>query len=210
MDINNEELKLTDLIDKEILQKIQDGFSNMSGMAALTTEANGTPVTSGSNFSDFCMKYTRRTEVGRALCEHCDSQGASLALEHGESVVYFCHAGLLDFAAPIMAENKMVGCFIGGQVLTEPLDLARVRKIAAEIGVEEEEYVEAVAGIKILEQKTIDNARIREDVEEGYAMNIVSNLFGHKQDFDPFLTKQKNRHSHLFLLSPLEILAYHE
>ncbi len=158
MDINNEELKLTDLIDKEILQKIQDGFSNMSGMAALTTEANGTPVTSGSNFSDFCMKYTRRTEVGRALCEHCDSQGASLALEHGESVVYFCHAGLLDFAAPIMAENKMVGCFIGGQVLTEPLDLARVRKIAAEIGVEEEEYVEAVAGIKILEQKTIDNA----------------------------------------------------
>ena len=80
MDINKEELKLTDLIDKKILQKIQDGFSDMSGMAAITTEANGTPVTQGSNFSDFCMKYTRKSEVGCARCEQCDSQGASLAL----------------------------------------------------------------------------------------------------------------------------------
>ena len=39
MDINKEELKLTDLIDKKILQKIQDGFSDMSGMAALTNKA---------------------------------------------------------------------------------------------------------------------------------------------------------------------------
>lgn len=158
MDINKEELKLTDLIDKKILQKIQDGFSEMSGMAAITTEANGTPVTQGSNFSDFCMKYTRKSEVGCARCEQCDSQGASLALEHGESVVYFCHAGLMDFAAPIMAENKMVGCFIGGQVLTQSPDIAQVRKIAAEIGVDEEEYVEAVDKVNILEQKTIDNA----------------------------------------------------
>lgn len=158
MDINKEELKLTDLIDKKILQKIQDGFSEMSGMAALTTEADGTPVTRGSNFSDFCMKYTRGSEVGCVRCEQCDSQGASLALERGKSVIYFCHAGLMDFAAPIMAENKMVGCFIGGQVLTESPDFVQVRKIAAEIGVDEDEYVEAADKINIIGQKNIDNA----------------------------------------------------
>lgn len=158
MDIEKDELKLSDLIDKEILQRIQDGFSDMSGMAALTTEANGKPVTSGSHFSDFCMKYTRGSKLGCARCEQCDSRGASLALERGESVVYFCHAGLMDFAAPIMAEDKMVGCFIGGQVLTESPDLAQVRKIAAEIGVDEEEYVEAVEKVTVIEQKKIDSA----------------------------------------------------
>lgn len=158
MDIEKDELKLSDLIDKEILQRIQDGFSDMSGMAALTTEANGKPVTSGSHFSDFCMKYTRGSKLGCARCEQCDSRGASLALERGESVVYFCHAGLMDFAAPIMAEDKMVGCFIGGQVLTELPDLAQVRKIAAEIGVDEEEYVEAVEKVTVIEQKKIDSA----------------------------------------------------
>ncbi len=68
------ELKLTDLIDKEILQKVQDGFSDMSGMAAITTETNGRPVTTGSHFSDFCMKYTRGSALGCARCEQCDSQ----------------------------------------------------------------------------------------------------------------------------------------
>lgn len=158
MGIEEKELKLTDLIDKEILQKIQDGFSDMSGMAAITTETNGKPVTTGSNFSDFCMKYTRGSALGCARCEQCDSQGAALALERGESVVYFCHAGLMDFAAPIMADDKMVGCFIGGQVLTESPDLTQVRRIAAEIGVEEDEYVEAVKKVTIKEQKTIDSA----------------------------------------------------
>ncbi len=158
MDINYEELKLTDLIDRKILQKIQESFANMSGMAALTTEADGTEVTVGSNFSDFCMKYTRGSKVGCARCQKCDSQGAELALERGESVIYFCHAGLMDFAAPIMAEDKMVGCFIGGQVLTEPPDFAQIKKIAAEIGVDEEEYVQAAGRVNVIEQEKIDNA----------------------------------------------------
>ena len=158
MHIDYDELKLTDLIDSKVLQKIQDGFSDLTGMAALTTERDGTAVTTGSNFSDFCMKYTRCSELGCARCEQCDSQGASLALEHGESVVYFCHAGLMDFAAPIMAEGKMVGCFIGGQVLTEAPDLVQMRKIAAEIGVDEDEYVEAANRVHIIERETIDRA----------------------------------------------------
>lgn len=158
MHMDYDELKLTDLIDSNVLQKIQDGFSDMTGMAALTTESDGTAVTKGSNFSDFCMKYTRCSEFGCARCEQCDSQGASLALEHGESVVYFCHAGLMDFAAPIMAEGKMVGCFIGGQVLTEAPDPVQIRKIAAEIGVDEDEYVEAANRVHILEREKIDRA----------------------------------------------------
>ena len=49
MDLDN--LKLTDLIDVETLQSIQDGFSNTTGMAALITDADGTAVTRGSNFN---------------------------------------------------------------------------------------------------------------------------------------------------------------
>ena len=64
MKIDYGELKLTDLIDREILQKVQDGFANMTGMAALTTETDGTAVTEGSNFSDFCMRYTRGSKIG--------------------------------------------------------------------------------------------------------------------------------------------------
>ena len=52
------DVKLLDLIDRETLQTIQDGFSNATGMAALTVDLDG-PVTNLSNPTDFCMKLTR-------------------------------------------------------------------------------------------------------------------------------------------------------
>ena len=70
------DLSLTDLIDVDTLQKIQDAFSTMTGAAALTTDINGIAVTEGSNFTDFCMHYTRTSEVGCSRCELYDRMGA--------------------------------------------------------------------------------------------------------------------------------------
>ena len=152
------ELQLTDLIDKETLQKIQDGFSNMTGIAALTTDADGIPVTEGSNFSEFCMKYTRSTEKGCKSCIECDKWGAELAMKKGKAAVYFCHADLVEFSAPIVADGRLMGCFLGGQVLTKEADPEKIRKVAARIGVDPEEYVEASKKIRIIDRETVDNA----------------------------------------------------
>ena len=59
-----QELYLTDLIDVDLLQKIQDSFSNMTGLAALTTDQNGRAVTKGSNFTDYCMNYIIQINIG--------------------------------------------------------------------------------------------------------------------------------------------------
>lgn len=40
-----EEVHLTDLIPVDTLQKIQNSFSKMARMAALTTDENGKPLT---------------------------------------------------------------------------------------------------------------------------------------------------------------------
>ena len=149
---------MTDLIDVEVLQEIQDGFSNLTGMAALTTDADGVPVTVGSKFSDFCMKHTRTSEEGCLRCEQCDKWGAKLAYNKGKSVAYFCHAGLMDFAAPIMANGEIVGCFIGGQVLTKEPDFDKVREIAEDLGINPEEYVQAASRVHIIDQSAIDKA----------------------------------------------------
>ena len=154
-DLTEYDLSLTDLIDVDTLQKIQDAFSDMAGAAALTTDLDGIPVTKGSNFTDFCMRYTRTSQVGCVRCEECDHLGAELALKEGRSVVYPCHAGLLDFAAPIMANGKMVGCFIGGQVLTQEPDLEKFRQVAAEIGISQ-------AQVSRLEKGAL--CRIREQI----------------------------------------------
>ncbi len=152
------ELILTDFISVEMLQKIQDAFSDMVGMAALTADKNGTAVTHGSNFSDFCMKYTRSSPLGAQYCKECDRMGAHMAMDMGRPSVYFCHAGLIDYAAPILANGKIVGCFIGGQVLSHEPDIERIAKVADRLGIDRDEYIEAAKKVRIVDKMTIDKA----------------------------------------------------
>lgn len=158
MDIIGEEIKLTDLVEVDMLQKIQDAFSMMTGLASLTTDRYGVPVTKGSRFSDFCVKYTRMSEEGRRRCELCDKMGAEQALKEGASCAYDCHAGLVDFAAPIMVHEQMVGCFIGGQVLLQEPDEEKLREVAEEIGVNPEEYIQAAKGLHIIDKEKVEHA----------------------------------------------------
>lgn len=152
------ELYLTDLIAVEVLQRIQDAFSELTGMAALTTDTEGIPVTRGSNFTDFCTRYTRTTDIGRMRCEQCDKFGAQTTWESGKPTTYFCHAGLIDYAAPIIADGKLVGCFIGGQVLTNPPEKEQIGKVAEEIGVKPDDLFAAAQKVHILDKDTIDHA----------------------------------------------------
>lgn len=156
--IELDDLKLTDLIDVKTLQDIQDGFSNATGMAALTTDENGVAVTQGSNFTDFCMELTRKSRTGCQRCEKCDKQGGENTMRTGKATTYRCHAGLVDFAAPIMLNGKFIGSFIGGQVLPEPADEEKFRKYAQEIGVDPEQYIRALRKVKVVPQHQIQMA----------------------------------------------------
>ena len=149
-------LLLTDLIEVELLQKIQDEFSRYTGMAALTTDADGNPITEGSAFTDFCMKYTRQSELGYQRCVASDKNAALMALESGEPVVYVCHAGLADFASPIMMGDKLIGCFLGGQVrISSQIDEEALKETAKELGIEYESYYEAMQETNYINKKAL-------------------------------------------------------
>ena len=136
-------VKLQDLLDTAVLQKIQDSLSSYIGIASLIADENGIPVTEGSGFTDFCMNLTRKSGLGCTRCNACDKQGALETLENGKPVVYHCHAGLVDFAAPIMLEDTYIGSIIGGQVLTDDLNEEEFRNTARELGIDPDIYVAA-------------------------------------------------------------------
>ncbi len=150
-------IRLVDLIPVETLQKIQDSFSKMARMASLTTDENGVPLTQGSNFTEFCTEYCRKSPIGRARCEKCDRDGAITVLQTGKPTSYFCHANLVDFAAPIMLGDRMIGSFIGGQVLAEEPDIEKMRQVAKEIGVDEEGFIAAAKKLR-LSRKPLSSA----------------------------------------------------
>lgn len=197
------QLALTDLISVETLQKIQDAFSDMSGMAALTTDWNGVPVTHGSNFTEFCMEHTRKSPIGGKRCWECDRIGAEVALEKGISCAYECHAGLVDFSAPIMANGEMLGCFIGGQVLPEKPDREKVRRIAEELGIDPDRYEEAAYKVNIVDKERIDKA-----ADALYTIaNVLSDMAYHKYMMDVGNDMLREKNMELDFLANYDMLT---
>lgn len=176
-------IALTDLISVSTLQSIQDGFANLTGMAALTTDADGNAVTNGSNFTEFCIDLTRKSKEGCRKCTQCDKRGGEDALLSRRSVAYSCHAGLVDFAAPIMLGDEMIGSFIGGQVLTEEPDEDKFRAIARNIGVDEDKYIAALRKVKIVERKQVETA--------ADFLFVIAGLLS-QTAYDAYLSKQNN------------------
>jgi len=151
-------VKLADVINLEFLQRFQDDFAKGVGLASVTVDPDGTPVTNPSSYTRFCRDYTHTTECGDNRCAESHRRGGEEAARTGKPVVYECHAGLIDFAAPIMLEGRQIGTILGGQVLTEVPNDAKYRKIAKEIGVDEDGYVEAVQEIRKLSRESIEAA----------------------------------------------------
>lgn len=204
-----EGLNLTDLVDIPTLQKLQDSFAEMTGMAALTTDKDGRQITRGSNFTDFCMKLTRGTEKGRKRCEDCNRETAEIALQQRTCYACECHAGLINYSAPIMANGEMVGTFIGGQVLTNPPEPDKVRSVARQLGISEKDYLEAAGKIRVVEKEKVDSAaeflyviaNIISDVAyKKYMLDVGNNLLRDRNMELDFLahydklTKLHNRH----------------
>lgn len=157
-EVNLDTLKLTDVIDLQFLQRFQDDFAKGVGVASVTVDPDGTPVTNPSCYTRFCQEFTHSTECGDKRCAESHRKGGEEAVRTGRPVVYECHAGLIDFAAPIIVEGKLLGTILGGQVLTSAPNEEKYQKIASEIGVDSEKYIESTKEIRILSKESIEAA----------------------------------------------------
>lgn len=152
-----EQIYLTELFDMDILQRLQDSFYATFGISAGVSDENGVAVTHHKSNCEFCSEFTKASPEGLKRCQQCDKQGARKAMQNGKAEIYTCHAGLTDFAAPIMLDGKFLGCFLGGQVLTEPLSEERVRAYAEELGISPDGYFEAAKKIPVVPRERIEN-----------------------------------------------------
>lgn len=151
-------IQLKDVLDIQLLQTFQDNFAESMDIASVTIDVNGTPITKPSSYTSFCEAYTHSTTIGDDRCAESHRKGGEEAARMGRPYIYTCHAGLIDFAAPIMVNGTLLGTILGGQILTKQPDENQIRETAKEIGVNEDEYIEAAKEVKITTEKNIQAA----------------------------------------------------
>lgn len=106
---------LKEIVDVEILQEIQDRFSEATGLASITIDYAGKPITKYSNFSNFCS-LIRGNSTCIQECSRSDAHGGIEAARMGTPYVYKCPFGLIDFAIPIIVNGQYLGSILAGQV----------------------------------------------------------------------------------------------
>lgn len=128
-------MEIKDFANMEEFVKILSNWASATGLAVVAAGSDGKYISRFYNFTDFCSKYTRGSKEGCARCEKCDREGQG---------VYHCHAGLTEFRIPLVVDGQTLGFVIGGQILPKNPDEEKFRKVARDIGVDEEQYIEAL------------------------------------------------------------------
>ncbi len=157
---HSKELRLEDLVDLNILQKIQDTFARAMGVGAVIVSPTGNEITKPSNFPPIC-KLIRSTEAGLVRCQRCDARGGLAAYQTGRPYSYMCMSGLMDVAAPIIIEDRYLGCILCGQVLIDDHRDAFVENVTARsrtLGLPLEDVRAAIAKTPTIAHERLDAA----------------------------------------------------
>ena len=117
------------IFGRKNLDEIQKIISDVTGLAFVTVDYRGEPVSEPTKFSNFCRKM-RTDKNKQTLCKLSDASGSIIAATTKQTSIYFCPCGLLEVAIPIIINDKYLGGFIGGQVrcLDAPDSVMRLSK----------------------------------------------------------------------------------
>lgn len=145
----NSSVQLTDLIDLDELQAIQDAFANATGVASIITMPDGTPITEPSNFSTLCKDIIRKTDKGLCNCMKSDAILGSYNPK-GPTIQPCLSGGLWDGGASISVGGQHIANWLIGQIRNESTDQDRMLAYAKEIGADEQEFARALNRVTVM------------------------------------------------------------
>lgn len=144
-------LRFLDLFDLEEIQKIQDAFSDATGVASIITDARGKPITQPSNFCLLC-KLIRGTAKGRLNCYRSDAALGRMN-PAGPIIAPCLSGGLYDGGASICAGDEHIANWLIGQVRDETIDDERIVAYAREIGADEKTFRQALHDVPLMSKE---------------------------------------------------------
>lgn len=130
MQLERDDFSFETLFKDHILEKLQETIARATGIAFVTVNYRGEPVSEMTNFCDFC-KSVRADKHSLSTCATSDAYGCIQAAINKRRHIYFCHRGLLEMAVPIVVEGHYIGGFIGGQMRCDnaPKNIIRLEKL---------------------------------------------------------------------------------
>lgn len=112
--IPKDEMNIQNLLGKEMLEEIQNQIARATGLAFVTVDYRGEPITQMTAFTPFCQRVRNGQGSGQR-CKQSDAFGSIQAVVTRKRNVFFCPCGLLEVAVPVIIQGQYLGGVLGGQ-----------------------------------------------------------------------------------------------
>ena len=196
-------IRFQDIFNLDDLQRLQNLFSDATGVASIITHPDGTPITKPSNFCRLCSSIIRKTEKGLSNCFHSD---AAIGRQHpsGPIVEKCLSGGLWDAGASITIGGKHIANWLIGQVRNEDLDENKMISYADEIGADKKEFMEALKEVPEMSVDRFKNvsqmlfAFVNEISEKAFQNYQLKAQIAERDKAYRLLNKSEERYSAIF------------
>jgi len=162
-----------DVFNIEDIQRLQDLFSDATGVASIITYPDGRPITSPSNFCHLCQNIIRKTKKGKLNCFKSDAELGRYN-PGGPHVQPCLSGGLWDAGASITFGSFHIANWLIGQVRSPELDEERMIAYADEIGADKTEFMRALNEVPQMSQEQFKKIA---DMLFEFANELSSNTF---------------------------------
>jgi len=187
-EVDNRGIRLEDILIVENIQRMQNLFSDVTGVASVITNPEGIPITEQSNFCSLC-KIVRDTPKGLANCIKSDKLNCT-GISSEMQLKPCLSAGLWDTGAKITVNGIHIANWLIGQVRNDEIDLQKIIDYGDEIGANKKEYLEALSLVPVmskekfqkifemmflianeLSEKAYNNLQLKNQINEGKKIN---------------------------------------
>lgn len=153
-ELNIIDYKFEDLIDVEAFTKVLDNFFEATGIPNGLVAENG-EIISQSGWMNACKLFHRVNEQSNNYCLDSNIQLMN-SLKDGEIHSSLCKNGLIDYATPIVIENKRLATLFLGQVLEKNPDMKYFELQSEKFKYDKKEYVKSIKEVPIVSKEKME------------------------------------------------------
>ena len=143
---------VSDIIDINYLQRIQDSLGRVTKITTALLDTQGVPLTAPTNLYAFCAMM-QASDKGIAMCMRTNGELIRINQEtRGPAIVTCPNSGLKTAAVPIFLKDQYLGSWLIGQMRTDEIDEELIEQTSMEAGLSAEEAKANMAVLPVISE----------------------------------------------------------
>jgi PAS domain S-box-containing protein len=151
----NKANSLTDFVSMRTLERIQDNFSDATGIGCVMRNLKGEPVTKFSKPSRLWMEIVKHPEFEKEL-EPVLLEGLDKCFKTGQIQVVTRYMDTHAFIVPMGIDGRILGFLVGGLVRYGNPNIVNCAKEADRLGIDLDEYLEMYLELQLVTQERLE------------------------------------------------------